>query len=228
MLNWSMAVCAVLLVSCKQTGATTSDGAPDSTQATSAEQVLQQLPPLNPKEEIVFENDKVRIVEGETIYTDEDVYNSLKMQPKDTAYKPFKLEGRVLAFEKIVGDAVLVSEGMSTLRTLWVYDLTTGEKLLELASCADDGIVIENDHRFSFLRYDEALPQVFWNEEKAVWENWNHVPAELQNTDLEEAKKKNQEYLFNGLTLMAHQKIQVDIQKRKATPLNEYKWRYIQ
>ena len=54
------------------------------------------------------------------------------------------------------------------------------------------------------------------------------MPSKLQNADLEEAKKKSREYLFNGLTLMAHQKVQVDIQVRKATPQNEYKWEYIE
>ena len=208
MFNWGMVVWAVLLISCKNTGATTSDGATDSTQVTSVEQIL-KLPALKPGEEIVFEDDKVRIVEGGIV-------------------KQFKIEGTVLAFENVVGNAILASEGTGTIRMLWVYDLTTGEKLLGVESFADYGIVIENDHQFSFYRYDDALPQVSWNEEKAVWENRNHVPSELQNADLEEAKKKSREYLFNGLTLMAHQKVQVDIQVRKATPQNEYKWEYIE
>lgn len=227
MLNWSMVVCAILLVGCKNMGATTSDGAADSTQVASVEQTL-ELPALKPEEKIVFENDKVRIVEGEIVETDGGVYNTLYMQPKNAAYKRFKIEGTFLSFESVVGDAVLASEGTGTIRTLWVYNLTTGEKLLELESFSDYGIVIENDHQFTFYRYDDAFPQVSWNEEKAAWENRNHVPAELQNSDLEEAKKKSQEYLFGGLTLMAHQKVQVDVQKRKATPLNEYKWNYIE
>lgn len=227
MLNWSMVVCAILLVSCKNMGATTSDGTADSTRVASVEQTL-ELPALKPEEKIVFEDDKVRIVEGEIVETDGGVYNTLYMQPKNAAYKRFKIEGTFLSFESVVGDAVLASEGTGTIRTLWVYNLTTGEKLLELESFSDYGIVIENDHQFTFYRYDDAFPQVSWNEEKAAWENRNHVPAELQNSDLEEAKKKSQEYLFGGLTLMAHQKVQVDVQKRKATPLNEYKWNYIE
>lgn len=227
MLNWSMAVGAVLLISCKHTGATTSDGAADSTQVTSVGETL-ELPALKPEEKIVFENDKVRVVEGEIVSTDDGVYNTLYMQPKNTACKRFKIEGTVLAFEGVVGDAVVASEGTGTIRILWVYDLITGEKLLAVESFADQEIVIENDHQFAFYRYDDAFPQVSWNEEKAAWENRNHVPAELQNSDLEEAKKKSKEYLFNGLTLMAHQKVQVKIKERKAVPLNEYKWGYIE
>jgi len=48
------------------------------------------------------------------------------VQPKKPPYKPFSIEGTVLAFEGVVGKAVLASEGTGTVRTLWVYDLTTG------------------------------------------------------------------------------------------------------
>jgi hypothetical protein len=50
----------------------------------------------------------------------------------------------------------------------------------------------------------------------------------LQNAVLEEAKKKMQTHLFDGLTLMAQQKMLVDIQTRKITPLDQYKWGYIE
>ena len=169
MLNWGMAVGVVLLISCKNTGATTSDGTADSTRVASVEQTL-ELPVLKPEETIVFEDDKVRIVEGEIVETDDGMYNTLYMQPKNAACKRFKIEGTFLSFESVVGDAVVASEGTGTIRTLRIYDLTTGEKLLELESFADQGIVIENDHQFAFYRYDDAFPQVFWNEEKAAWE----------------------------------------------------------
>lgn len=100
MFNWGMVVWAVLLISCKNTGATTSDGATDSTQVTSVEQIL-KLPALKPGEEIVFEDDKVRIVEGGIVNTDGGMYNTLNMQPKNASYKQFKIEGTVLAFENV-------------------------------------------------------------------------------------------------------------------------------
>ena len=90
MFNWGMVVWAVLLISCKNTGATTSDGATDSTQVTSVEQIL-KLPALKPGEEIVFEDDKVRIVEGGIVNTDGGMYNTLNMQPKNVSYKQFKI-----------------------------------------------------------------------------------------------------------------------------------------
>ncbi len=137
-------------------------------------------------------------------------------------------EGTVLSFEGVVGKALVLSEGTGVVRTLLVFDMTAGEQLLNFDSYSDERIVVENDHQFTFYRYDDDLPQVFWNQKKAVWENRNEVPAKLKNANLEEAKKKNKEYLFDGLTLMAHQKVRVDIQTRKATLLDEYQWSYIE
>ena len=85
-------------------------------------------------------------------------------------------------------------------------------------------IEVENEHQFCFYRYDNALPQVSWNEEKGVWEEVNQVPAALQNADLAEAKEKSEGDLYDGLVLMAYQKVRVDLKKRKATALKEYKW----
>nr|WP_315124665.1 hypothetical protein [uncultured Capnocytophaga sp.] len=226
-LNWAIVVATTLLISCNNAATTPSGDATDSTQTTSVGEAL-PLPALNPQEEVVFENDNVRIVEAETVETDEGVSNTLCMQPKNTSYKAFSIEGTVLAFEGVVGKAVLASEGTGTVRTLWVYDLTTGKELAQIDSFHDSGIQAENDHQFSFYRYDDAYPQVYWNQEKGVWEQRNKVPAELQNADLENAKKEMKENLFHGLTLMAQQKISVDTKTGKVTPLNNYKWSYIE
>ena len=96
MFNWGMVVWAVLLISCKNTGATTSDGATDSTQVTSVEQIL-KLPALKPGEEIVFEDDKVRIVEGGIVNTDGGMYNTLNMQPKNAEWIRGELSLRYLS-----------------------------------------------------------------------------------------------------------------------------------
>lgn len=228
-LNWSIILWAALLVGCKNTGTNTpeTDPAADSTQVATTAQTL-QLPELKPQEEVAFENDNVRIVEGETIETEEGVYNTFYMQPKNASYKQFSIEGTVLAFEGVVGKAVAVSEGTGTVRLLWVYDLTTGKELAQIEDFSDGGIKVENDHQFSFYRYDDDYPQVYWNKEKGVWGNRNKVPAELLNADLEKVKQEMQPNLFDGLTLMAQRKILVDIQTGKVTPLNEYQWSYIE
>jgi hypothetical protein len=110
---------------------------------------------------------------------------------------------------------------------LLVYDLTTGEKLIEAASFVYSmGIVKENDYQFSFYCYNNNAPLIIWNGKKSTWETQNKVPKELLNADLEQLKKKTQEYLFDGLALMVYQRVQVDIQKQKLTPLDEYKSGY--
>ena len=73
-----------------------------------------------------------------------------------------------------------------------------------------------------------VILKVYWNEKKHKWENRNEVPNKLQNAELESVKKEAQTHLFDGLTLMAQQKMLVDIQTRKITPLDQYKWGYIE
>lgn len=238
--NWSIMLGSILLLSCQNTATTssatatdtTTDGMPlnatvsatvtdDTTPPAPQEQPL-QLPALKSGEEVEFENDKVRIVTTEP----EGLLGRINVQPKSTLYKQFKIQGVRITFEKILGKTLVASEGSGIIRRIWVYDLTTGEKVLEAKSFADIGIpiTVENEHQFSYYRYDEALPQISWNEEKEVWENVNQVPAQLLNDDLEEAKENSQGNLYNGLMLIAYQKVKVDIQNRKVTPLNQYKW----
>lgn len=50
----------------------------------------------------------------------------------------------------------------------------------------------------------------------------------LRNDQLKEAQQEAKEHLFGGLTLMALQKVKIDIKERKVTPLQEYKWSYIE
>ena len=54
------------------------------------------------------------------------------------------------------------------------------------------------------------------------------VPDFLRNDQLKEAQQEVKEHLFGGLTLMALQKVKIDIKERKVTPLQEYKWSYIE
>lgn len=122
---------------------------------------------------------------------------------------------------------LVISEGTDAVCMLLVYDLTTGEKSIEAESFVYSmGIVKENDYQFSFYCYNDNAPLIIWNGKKSTWETQNKVPKELLNADLEQLKKKTQEYLFDGLALMVYQRVQVDIEKRKLTPLDEYKWGY--
>lgn len=231
-LNGIIILWTVLLVSCKNTGASP-DTATDSTQVVSVEETL-ELPPLKPDDQLVYQDDNIRILEKEFdepyVEGEEDsggMYNIFYIYPKKTSYKQFSIKGSTLDFEHVLGKTLILSEGTGTVRTLWVYDLTIGKEMFEVNSFNSE-ITIENDHQFSFYLYDDDNPQVFWNEKKHKWENRNQVPKKLQNADLEAAKKEEQTHLFDGLTLMAQQKMLVDIQKREITPLDEYKWGYIE
>lgn len=237
LLKGSILLCSFLAIACQNTTTTNAETATDTTTAevaisetvseTISESIGQQeaeeqalpLPPIKGDEEISFEDDRVRVVLGPP----EGLVSPLYIQPKKTPYKAFKIEGERFSFEKVIGNALLASEG-GVIRTLLVYDLTTGERMLKSASLIDMEIEVENEHQFCFYRYDNALPQVSWNEEKGVWEEVNQVPAALQNADLAEAKEKSEGDLYDGLVLMAYQKVRVDLKKRKATALKEYKW----
>lgn len=229
--NWSTILSTCLLLSCQNTATTSSATATDTTTDTIAEsadvstqsvpvgQPL-QLPALKEGEDIEFENENVRILIGEPI---EDVIVPIYVQPKNTSYKQFELEAVALAFEKVIGKALVLSENTMR-RTLCVYDLTTGKRLLEVESFVDFlEIVPENDHQFYCYQYNENLPRVVWYADKAEWVNVN-VPPELLNADLEDTKRNFQQQLRKGLVLTAYQKVKIDILKRKVTPLNQYKW----
>lgn len=233
LVNGSIMLWVVLLISCRNTRAspdTTTDSSTDSTQVASVEQTL-ELPSLKPDDQLVYQDDNIRILEKEEPYTKGEgigaELNIFEIQPKKSSYQQFSIKGSILDFEHVLGKTLILSEGTGTVRTLWVYDLTTGKEIFEVNSF-NSKITIENDHQFSFYLYDNGNPKVYWNKKKHKWENRNEVPNKLQNAVLEEAKKKMQTHLFDGLTLMAQQKMLVDIQTRKITPLDQYKWGYIE
>ncbi len=89
-LNWAMVVGTFLLISCNNTATTASGSATGTTEQASGEPSL-QLPALKQGDEIVFEDDKVRIVEGATIETEDGVYNTFSIQPKNASYKQFSV-----------------------------------------------------------------------------------------------------------------------------------------
>ena len=90
------------------------------------------LPELAEGDEVVFENDDMRIVKGETIETEGGVYNIIEVQPKRSGIKNFKVEGTVLDFEGVVGHTLLTSEGTDVVGTLYLHDLTTGKEVMPI------------------------------------------------------------------------------------------------
>lgn len=184
------------------------------------------LPELPEGDEVVFENDDMRIVKGKTIETEGGVYNIIEVQPKRSDIKNFKVEGTVLDFEGVVGHTLLTSEGTDVVGALYLHDLTTGKEVMPIDLPFDSslGVEIVDDNTFFFYTNDSEFPTMSWNERKGVWVDQNDVHDFLRNNQLKEMQEKVKEYIFDGFTLRALQMVEVKIDERLVNPLSEYKW----
>ena len=218
---------ALSLLSIGCTGQTGQSASTDSTQI-----AFLPLPELEEGDEVAFENDAVRIVEGKTIATEGGVYNTIKVQPKRSAsdIKAFELEGTILTFEGVVGHTLLTSEGTGAICPLSLYDLATGKEVMpiDLPFDSGEGVEVVDANTFYFYTYDEAYPTMTWDKQEGVWVDQNKVPDALRNDQLKELQAKLQLDLFDGLPLMALRKVEVKLQERKVTPLDEYRWSVIE
>ena len=220
-LSLGMALAFTLL--CTACGGQKNDqaGSSDSTQMGTI-----ALPELADGDEVVFENDNMRIVKGETIETEGGVYNIIEVQPKRSDIKNFKVEGTVLDFEGVVGHTLLTSEGTDVVGALYLHDLTTGKEVMPIDLPFDSslGVEIADDNMFFFYTNDSEFPTMSWNERKGVWVDQNEVYDFLRNNQLKEMQEKVKEYIFDGFTLRALQMVEVKIDERLVNPLSEYKW----
>lgn len=184
------------------------------------------LPELAEGDEVVFENDDMRIVKGETIETEGGVYNIIEVQPKRSNIKNFKVEGTVLDFEGVVGHTLLTSEGTDVVGALYLHDLTTGKEVMPIDLPFDSslGVEVADDNMFFFYTNDPEFPTMSWNERKGVWVDQNDVYDFLRNNQLKEMQEKVKENIFDGFTLRALQMVEVKIDDRLVNPLSEYKW----
>ena len=183
-------------------------------------------PELAEGDEVVFENDDMRIVKGKTIETEGGVYNIIEVQPKRSDIKNFKVEGTVLDFEGVVGHTLLTSEGTDVVGALYLHDLTTGKEVMPIDLPFDSslGVEIADDNMFFFYTNDSEFPTTSWNERKGVWVDQNDVYDFLRNNQLKEMQEKVKEYIFDGFTLRALQMVEVKVNERLVNPLSEYKW----
>lgn len=218
---------ALSLLSIGCTGQTGQSASTDSTQISSL-----PLPELAEGDEVVFENDAVRIVKGKTIETEGGVYNTIKVQPKRSGadIKAFELEGTILDFEGVVGHTLLTYEGTGATGTLSLHDLATGKVVMPIDLPFDSGLGVEvaDAQTFYFYTYDEAYPTITWDKTRGVWVDQTKVPDALRNDQLKELQAKLQQDLFDGLPLMALRKVEVNLQEHKVTPLDEYRWGVIE
>ena len=219
----SLGIALAFTLLCTACGGQKNDqaGSSDSTQMGTI-----ALPELADGDEVVFENEDMRIVKGETIETEGGVYNIIEVQPKRSGIKNFKVEGTVLDFEGVVGHTLLTSEGTEVVGTLYLHDLTTGKEVMPIDLPFDSslGVEIVDDNMFFFYTNDSEFPTMSWNERKGAWVDQNEVYDFLRNNQLKEMQEKVKEYIFDGFTLRALQMVEVKINERLVNPLSEYKW----
>ena len=90
------------------------------------------------------------------------------------------------------------------------------------------GVEVADANTFYFYTHDEAFPTITWDKTRGVWVDQTKVPDALRNDQLKELQTKLQQDLFDGLPLMALRKVEVKLQERKVTPLDEYRWSVIE
>lgn len=221
----SLAFLSSVLASGCQGQTSTKTSTNDSTQLATL-----PLPELAQGDNVVFENNDLRIVERDLSSNDEEMLNSFEVQPKHTGIKGFTIKGSTLDFEAILGNTLVTSEGTGVVRTLWLHDLATGEVVVPVDYPFDsDTLERQGTDALFFYTYDwDKNPRISWSEKKGTWVDQTKVPDALRNEQLKEAQQSFKDQLFDGLPLMAKQKIKVDLKERKVTPLPEYKWGYVE
>lgn len=219
----SLGIALAFTLLCTACGGQKNDqaGSSDSTQMGAI-----ALPELAEGDEVVFENEDMRIVKGETIETEGGVYNIIEVQPKRSGIKNFKVEGTVLDFEGVMGHTLLTSEGTDVVGTLYLHNLTTGKEVMPIDLPFDSslGVEIVDDNMFFFYTNDSEFPTMSWNERKGVWVDQNEVYDFLRNNQLKEMQEKVKGDIFDGFALRALQMVEVKINERLVNPLSEYKW----
>lgn len=221
----SLALLSSVLASGCQGKKSTDTSTSDSTQLATL-----SLPELAQGDDVVFENDDLRIVERDLCTDGEAMLNSFEVQPKHTGIKGFTINGSTLDFEAILGNTLVTSEGTGVVRTLWLHDLATGEVVVPVDYPFDsDTLERQGTDALFFYTYDwDKNPRISWSEKKGAWVDQTKVPDALRNEQLKEVQQSFKDQLFDGLPLMAKQRIKVDLKERKVTPLPEYKWGYVE
>lgn len=221
----SLALLSSVLASGCQEQKSTETSTSDSTQLATL-----SLPELAQGDQVIFENNDLRIVERDLSTNDEEMLNSFEVQPKHTGIKGFTIKGSTLDFEAILGNTLVTSEGTGVVRTLWLHDLATGEVVVPVDYPFDsDTLERQGTDALFFYTYDwDKNPRISWSEKKGAWVDQTKVPDALRNEQLKEAQQSFKDQLFDGLPLMAKQRIKVDLKERKVTPLPEYKWGYVE
>ena len=207
----SLALLSSVLASGCQGQKSTDTSTSDSTQLATL-----SLPELAQGDDLVFENDDLRIVARNLCTDGEAMLNSFEVQSKHTGIKGFTINGSTLDFEAILGNTLVTSEGTEVVVPVdYPFDSDTLER--------------QGTDALFFYTYDwDKNPRISWSEKKGAWIDQTKVPDALRNGQLKEVQQSFKDQLFDGFPLMAKQRIKVDLKERKVTPLPEYKWGYVE
>ena len=186
------------------------------------------LPELSKDEDIEFENPFCRVV---NLTIENVMANTLKIQPKKEGYASFELttNDEYTSLEQIDDLFLLVSIGTGGTRDLEVYDLRTGEKVLEVASSVWTIETSDEDGVFYAYFYGEDTPPIIhWEESTKSWKADREIPKYCLNEQLEKQKEelKKNDFLSDGFPLICLEKHRIDANKREIVGTGEYKWDY--
>lgn len=182
------------------------------------------LPPLSDAETLCYEDMQRRI---KSSWDNDKSLFRIQVDAKQEGIRSFELEGNLM-YERVVRGALIVSEGTGTLRELRVYDLNSSDLLLQVERTCGEIEVYPDESGFVCTTLNLDSPQIYWSAKDENWHESNEVPDALYNAQLEQVKKENESHLFDGFSLAAYSRVEVNLIQMKQTPLKELEWGYMQ
>lgn len=180
------------------------------------------LPTLAEGQDIVFENENLRIVKE---VQGSDGIDSLLIQAKNADFRSFGIEGEDLEVEEVVNDHLILSDGEGDVVTLDVYNLRTAKRIAQVDQYMRGMIETEDDNRVCVLMFDSNFPVVEWIPESSSWKYHNEIPMDLAE-QLPGLKEKCKDKLKEGFLLMAYRRVRIYLKECRVEYLNEYEWNY--
>lgn len=194
--------------------------------------VLERIMPTEEQAEkgIAYEDEYRRIEEKEI--PGDEMASIFTIIPKQKDIKAFKTRPSIeyenqfglSVLEAVLDQYLIVSNGTGTVRDLVIYDLNTGKEVMIVPNVPDQQFILDAKDRnggFYFYRIMEENISVSYDEKSRTWKENQPIPQELK-ASLEQALKKPSNYI----SLVAHQKIFVDLRNSRETILPEYTWQY--
>ncbi len=185
------------------------------------------LPEIAENQQVVFENDTIRIIDD---YTDMN-QNHIIIQPKFEEIKGIDIaspENEYEVYEGLLDGHLVTSVGTGNVRDLRVYNAADGKMLIEQSGFTDT-ITPDNDGKgFLFFILPEPSSTIYWNAETGTWDDESAVPAQYRGEPLQQGKAAAAEYVFNGYPLGLHVEYHADMTTGEVEPTGGYQWTYVE